>query len=489
MIGFLELDDTNTDTDKSPSPPPTPSPPPRALHPTRVEDVWVEVDEAFADDTPHPNEEDEDDEEFDEYEHGYDEYEHHHDRSKAQEKATEASAPSPSSKGRAPAPPPQRAKYVFYEGEVVAEAERDEALGLRRFNAQPRKGLEWMMEKDLVGSETPEVARFLMSHPGLDPSAVGEVLGRSEERYQEVMRAYVGLLDFRGLNVLEALRELLSHFRLPGESNPIERLMEAFAHKYVTDVPGRYASSDTVFLLAYALIMLQTSLHNPSIRERDRMTLPGFQAQLRGSDGGNDIPGDELKGYFDSLQADPISLREGGNYSSPSGGAAGSLVNTHPLFADPDRSGPLKVYVGGWFHKYKTRFCLLVGRVLYVYKDAQEFERSACGGMASSSASPATPPLAMIPLNNLVVRLAPEIKYLALQIVHPNAANGGMVDMVSRSKTGVLVHSPVDAYVVVAPSVESFHEWHTDLAASVQPAPGTQRMLQLLRNPKRGAVQ
>ena len=46
------------------------------------------------------------------------------------------------------------------------------------------------------------------------------------------MYAYVDLLDFVGLDFVSALRLFLEGFRLPGEAQKIDRLMEKFASRY-----------------------------------------------------------------------------------------------------------------------------------------------------------------------------------------------------------------------------------------------------------------
>ena len=49
---------------------------------------------------------------------------------------------------------------------------------------------------------------------------------------KEVMYAYVDQMDFTGMPIVEAIRRFLDGFRLPGESQKIDRLMEKFAAHY-----------------------------------------------------------------------------------------------------------------------------------------------------------------------------------------------------------------------------------------------------------------
>lgn len=46
------------------------------------------------------------------------------------------------------------------------------------------------------------------------------------------MYAYVDLLDFSSMEFVPSLRRFLAGFRLPGEAQKIDRLMEKFAARY-----------------------------------------------------------------------------------------------------------------------------------------------------------------------------------------------------------------------------------------------------------------
>ncbi|CAE7641264.1 BIG1 [Symbiodinium pilosum] len=75
--------------------------------------------------------------------------------------------------------------------------------------------------------------------------------------------------------------------------------MQHFAAKYCRDNPGRFSDEDCVYVLAYSVMMLQTSLHKPSIKEKDRMTKAQFISNNRGIDGGKDLPQEYLEALYD----------------------------------------------------------------------------------------------------------------------------------------------------------------------------------------------
>lgn len=84
-----------------------------------------------------------------------------------------------------------------------------------------------------------------------------------------------------------ALRKFQTYFRMPGEAQKIERIIEVFSHRYChcnRDVVARLRNLDTVFILAFAIIMLNTDLHTPNLKPERRMKMNDFIKNLRGKD-------------------------------------------------------------------------------------------------------------------------------------------------------------------------------------------------------------
>lgn len=61
---------------------------------------------------------------------------------------------------------------------------------------------------------------------------IGDYLGQHEEFPLAVMHAYVDSMKFSGMKFDSAIREFLKGFRLPGEAQKIDRIMEKFAERY-----------------------------------------------------------------------------------------------------------------------------------------------------------------------------------------------------------------------------------------------------------------
>lgn len=140
--------------------------------------------------------------------------------------------------------------------------------GIALFNKKPRKGVEFLIKAEKLGSTPEDVAAFLINATGLDKTMVGDYLGEKEEFSLKVMHAYVDSFNFEGKDFDEAIRSFLLGFRLPGEAQKIDRIMEKFAERYCKCNPKAFTSADTAYVLAYSVIMLNTDAHSPMVKSK-----------------------------------------------------------------------------------------------------------------------------------------------------------------------------------------------------------------------------
>ncbi|KAJ5945829.1 hypothetical protein N7454_002668 [Penicillium verhagenii] len=181
--------------------------------------------------------------------------------------------------------------------------------GAQMFNENPKAGIAYLAEHGII--EDPSnpvlVARFLKGTTRLSKKVLGDFISKRDN--EELLGAFVDLLDFSGRNVVEALRELLSSFRLPGESPLIERIVTTFAEHYTEKAqPEGIANKDALYILTYAIIMLNTELYNPNVKSQNRMSFPAFARNLRGVNDGGDFTEEFLQEIYDSIKDNEIIL-------------------------------------------------------------------------------------------------------------------------------------------------------------------------------------
>ncbi|KAJ3137203.1 Brefeldin A-inhibited guanine nucleotide-exchange protein 1 [Physocladia obscura] len=167
---------------------------------------------------------------------------------------------------------------------------------------------ETSLEVSDEDDEAYSIAMFLRNTPGLDKTAIGSYLGEGGAFYIKVMHMFVDTLDFDGVGFVDALRAFLQTFRLPGEAQKIDRLMEKFADRYCENNPDIFAKADTAYTLAFSVIMLNTDLHSAHIK--DRMDKEAFLKNNRGINDNANLPDEYLEGIFDEILANEIVMED-----------------------------------------------------------------------------------------------------------------------------------------------------------------------------------
>ncbi|EFA76525.1 pleckstrin domain-containing protein [Heterostelium album PN500] len=142
-------------------------------------------------------------------------------------------------------------------------------IAIRKFNKDPETGIQYIRENNvLLNTQYDNIITFLHSVDELNKIKLGEYLGGNQPHNKEMLQSFVNYYNFESKEFDEALRNFLSKFKLPREAQQIDRVMESFAMKYHNDNPGKFTDSDTAYLLAFSLILLNTDAHNPAIKNK-----------------------------------------------------------------------------------------------------------------------------------------------------------------------------------------------------------------------------
>lgn len=246
------------------------------------------------------------------------------------------------------------------------------------FNEKSSRGIEFLASSGIVSTPiTPRsVALFLRNGivVGLDKRAVGEYLGAAGKApvahksppdwerdwfHKEALHAYCSLFEFERQHLLDGLRTFLAAFRLPGEAQQIDRILQAFAEACSSScdesASGRLKlfstdekkAADAAYLLSFSIIMLNTDLHNDNIRPDRKMTVNDFVRN--NTDYGRDItdegmalPRDYLEGIYDNIKEEQIRTE----------GEGADGVMTVERWKDVLRGGVAKTpLIDGWNNK------------------------------------------------------------------------------------------------------------------------------------------
>ncbi|KAL4942541.1 hypothetical protein BDV06DRAFT_222063 [Aspergillus oleicola] len=179
----------------------------------------------------------------------------------------------------------------------------------QKFNEDPKGGIAYLVSHGIIENpdDPVQVARFLKGTTRLSKKVLGEFI--SKRSNEALLSAFVDQLDFAGKSVVDALRDLLGAFRLPGESALIERIVTTFSEQYIDKAqPSEVADKDSLFVLTYAIIMLNTTLYNPNMKAQSRMSCQDFSKNLRGLNAGQDFEPKFLEDIYDSIKQNEIIL-------------------------------------------------------------------------------------------------------------------------------------------------------------------------------------
>lgn len=110
--------------------------------------------------------------------------------------------------------------------EVNNDNQRTRREAVKLFNRKPSLGLSFALTSEVASDNV----KFLMTR-GISKAALGEFL--SDPNQEELLAKFLGSINMEKLSFIEALREFLQLFRLPGEAQKIDRIVEMFSKQYV----------------------------------------------------------------------------------------------------------------------------------------------------------------------------------------------------------------------------------------------------------------
>jgi brefeldin A-resistance guanine nucleotide exchange factor 1 len=183
--------------------------------------------------------------------------------------------------------------------------------GASKFNESAKGGIAYLASQGII--EDPNdascVTQFLRGTTRIDKKQLGEYI--SKKSNEAILDAFMDQFDFTDQRVDEALRQVLNTFRLPGESALIERIVTVFSEKYIDGAkPEGITDKDAIFVLTYAIIMLNTDQYNPNVKTANRMKLQDFARNLRGVNSGSNFDDQYLEDIYNAIKEREIVLPE-----------------------------------------------------------------------------------------------------------------------------------------------------------------------------------
>ncbi|KAL3315449.1 IQ motif and S7 domain-containing protein 1 [Cichlidogyrus casuarinus] len=194
----------------------------------------------------------------------------------------------------------------------------------------PVKGIDYLVKNGFLELSPQMIAKFLLTRRGLSRTAIGDYLGTINEFCTETTKHFMRSIDMNDLEVDEALRAVMSNFRNPvsaplatqllnqylsGESQKIEHLMTVFQEAYVEQNESRvqalFKNPEKIFLLSYAIMILQTDLHVAKTKPGTKMKRQDFIKNLRPVNPEEEALNPEMLGaIYDRIAKKEITTQE-----------------------------------------------------------------------------------------------------------------------------------------------------------------------------------
>eukprot|EP01133_Synstelium_polycarpum_P020003 gene20003-23968_t len=304
------------------------------------------------------------------------------------------------------------------------------------FNAHPRKGIEFTVSSGLCERTPKDIAHFLLTHDDLSKQSIGEYIGDGDDFNIQVLHAFVDELDFAGLDFDVALRKFLKNFRLPGEAQKIDRMMEKFAQQFYMHNPDNkvFANNDTVYVLAFSVIMLNTDAHNPNIKKK--MTKAEFIRNNGGINNGDDLPPDFMESLYDRIVTNEIKMERDGQTD-----------------AYTEKKGWLTKQ-GGRIKTWKKRWFKLTANCLLYFKTPQDLE-----------------PCGIIPLENVVVTVVVQKKFCFM--LHSSQEQ---MKACKLNSDGTLVQANHASYFISAANLAEMESWVQAIKSNIHSNPNFEQL-------------
>jgi len=267
-------------------------------------------------------------------------------------------------------------QYLWmHQGSARTEEALYEAQAVLAFNLEPKEGIAYVQSR--LNKRTDEelgawLAQMAAHKGGLDPTLLGNYFSRPQSL--EVFRAFVSCLDFKGTDIVVALRTLFDTFKPGGEGQVITRILEYFAEAYFAQWQSfqdtieprvAYANSDSVFQVSVSLIMLNTGLHVAPKKVGKRapgvaMTVEQYIENTRQLVSAEEAPEQAMRRWYDAVKELEISVEP-----LP-------RVAFSQLPVQPDIEGWLIAVLSAQTqHRY---WAVLALQRMYLFSDANEVE-------------------------------------------------------------------------------------------------------------------
>jgi len=203
-----------------------------------------------------------------------------------------------------------------------------EALGIRFFNANPGRGIAFLVATGCVRDFPIQISLFLQRAP-VDPAQVSAIVGSPYSLSQILLVEFINASRMYGMGVVSALLQVFDRLKCPSELTKLDRICQAIARIWwrhherpnaganarkkaarefnVEEVMGeelkaRLTSPEAMHMLLFSCVLLHWSAHDSGSQSaRTKISFEQWASMNKGFDNGKDVPTDIQEKLFRAL--------------------------------------------------------------------------------------------------------------------------------------------------------------------------------------------
>lgn len=151
-----------------------------------------------------------------------------------------------------------------------------------------------------------EIIKFIKQNlKEFNSSSLGKCLCDSKPFNKLLIEKFIDSYSFSQLHIFEAMRILFTDFKIEGEGQIVDRVIQIFGKKYTKDNPNTFSNPDIAYYLGFSIMMLQTDLHREEVIEK--MSSSKFIEQF-GLLSKGEVEADFLIDVYNRVLTDPIKI-------------------------------------------------------------------------------------------------------------------------------------------------------------------------------------
>ena len=154
--------------------------------------------------------------------------------------------------------------------------------------------------------QSTEFIKFIKQNlKDFNSSVLGSFLCGSKPINKLFLRKYIDSCCFTDMHIFDSMRTLFTDFKIEGEGQIVDRIMQIFGEKYTRDNPTTFPNPDIAYYLGFSIMMLQTDLHRTEVTEK--MSVIKFINQFNLCMQGG-LDNDFLTDVYNRVLSDPIKI-------------------------------------------------------------------------------------------------------------------------------------------------------------------------------------